>query len=119
MFLPLEENPVFLEVPTYQVYDNLLYVNKHKAPAPDGLSNLVLKEYAELLAQPVTDILNSSCKEQKLPSIWKHADITPLTKVKQVPDPKKELRPIGLLTFSQTDLRGSNMVTTACQSGAD
>ena len=34
--------------------------------------------------------------EQKLPSVWKLADITPLPKVKQVSDPKKELRPISL-----------------------
>ena len=87
---------MLLEVPTYWVYDNLIHLNKHKAPGPDGLPNWVLKEYAELLAQPVTDILNSSYKEQKLPSIWKHADITPLPKVKQVSDPKKELRPISL-----------------------
>ena len=34
--------------------------------------------------------------EQKLPSVWKLADITPLPKVKQVSDPEKELRPIFL-----------------------
>ena len=32
----------------------------------------------------------------KLPSVWKYADVTPLPKVKQVVDPKKELRPISL-----------------------
>ena len=72
IFLPLEENPVLLEVPTYRVYDNLIHLNKHKAPGPDGH------------------------KEQKLPSIWKHVDITPLPKVKQVSDPKKDFRPISL-----------------------
>jgi len=55
----------------------------------------VLKEYAEFLAQPA-NILNSSYYEQKLPSIWKHADIMPLPKLKQVSDPKKELQPISL-----------------------
>ena len=34
--------------------------------------------------------------EQKLPSVWKFVDITPLSKVKQVLDPKKELWPISL-----------------------
>ena len=34
--------------------------------------------------------------EQKLPSVWKLANITPLPKVKQVSDPKKGLRPISL-----------------------
>ena len=35
-------------------------------------------------------LLNASYKEQKLPSVWKVADVTPLPKV------KKELRPISL-----------------------
>lgn len=71
------KNPVFLEVPTYQLYDNLIHLNKRKAnkrkaPGLDGLPNWVLKKYAELLAQPANI--------QKLPSIWKHADIVPLPK---------------------------------------
>ncbi|XP_067042243.1 golgin subfamily A member 6-like protein 6 isoform X1 [Acropora muricata] len=94
--LPLEVNPVFLEITPERVYGNLSHLNKHKAPGPDGLSNWCLKEYAELLYQPIADILNSSYKEQKLPSVWKYADVTPLPKVKQVVDPKKELRPISL-----------------------
>ena len=94
--LPLEDNLVFPEDTPERVYGNLLHLNKHKAPGPDGLSNWCLKEYVELLYQPIADILNSSYKEQKLPSVWKHVDVTPLPKVKQVLDPKKELRPISL-----------------------
>ena len=63
--LPLEDNPVFLEATPERVYGNLLHLNKHKAPGPDGLSNWFLKEYAELLYQPIADILKSSYKEQK------------------------------------------------------
>ena len=63
-----------------------------KAPGLDGLPDWVLKEYAVLLAQPVSDILNASHKEKKLPSVWKLAVISPVPKVKQVPDP----RPISL-----------------------
>lgn len=94
--LPLEENQEFLDLPSQRVYNNLKYLNKHKALGPDGTLNWLLKEYAELLAQPVGVILNSSFMEQKLPSVWKFVDITPLSKVKQVLDPKKELRPISL-----------------------
>ena len=75
----------------------MLHLNKHKAPGPDGLSNWFLKEYSELPYQPIADILNSSYKEQKLPSVWKHADVTPPPKVRQVVDPKKELKPISLI----------------------
>ena len=35
----LEENPVFLELPTNRVYNNLQHLNKFKAPGPDGLPN--------------------------------------------------------------------------------
>ena len=82
---------MFLEVTPERVYGNLSHLNKHKVPGPEGLSNWCSKEYAELLYQPIADILNSSYKEQKLPSVWKHADVTPLPKVKQVVDPKKEV----------------------------
>ena len=94
--LPLEENPEFLEVSEQRVYNNLLHLNKHKASGPDGLSNWVLKENAEILVTPVQNILSASYSEQKLPSMWKIADVVPLPKVKQVSDPKKELRPISL-----------------------
>ena len=57
-----------------------------------GFQTGFFKEYAVLLAQPVSDILNASHKEQKLPSVWKLALISPVPKVKQVPDP----RPISL-----------------------
>ena len=85
----LEENPEFLEVFLQRVYNNLLHLNKHKASGPDGFSNWVLKEYAEILVTPVQNILNDSCSEQKLPSMWKIADVIPLPKVKQVTDPKR------------------------------
>ena len=88
---------MFLEATSERVYGNLLHLNNHKAPDPDGLSNWFLKKYAELLYQPIADILNSSYKEQKLPSVWKHADVTPPPKVSQVVDPKKEHRPISLI----------------------
>ena len=37
----LEESPVFLELPTLRIFNNLQHVNKFKAPAPDGLPNWV------------------------------------------------------------------------------
>ena len=97
LYLPLEDtDPEFLEVSTAQVHKNLMHLNKHKAAGPDGLANWYLREYADLLYEPVTNILNASYQEQRLPSVWKRADIAPLPKVKQVAIPKKELRPISL-----------------------
>ena len=60
--------------------------------------------------QPVSDILNASCKEQKLPSVWKLANVTPLQKFKQVLDPKKELCPISL-TPALSNIAGDFIVS--------
>jgi len=109
---------VFLEVSPERVYGNLSHLNKHKAPGPDGWSNWCLKEYAE----PIADILNSSYKEQKLPSVWKHADVPPLPRVKQVVDPKKELRPISLtasLSKVAEDFVVSDYIRPALERKAD
>ncbi|KAL9988404.1 hypothetical protein ACROYT_G002842 [Oculina patagonica] len=56
----------------------------------------LLKENADLLAPVVTDILNCSYKEAKLPHSWKQADITPIPKKIPVQDVNKHLRPISL-----------------------
>ena len=74
----------------------LATLNPSKTCGPDEIPNWLLKEYAELLAFPVSKIINSSFKEQRLPKIWKFADVSPLPKVKPVEDLKKRLRPISL-----------------------
>ena len=67
----LEENLEFLEVSVERVYNNLLHLNKHKAPGPDGLSTWVLNKYAEVLATPVQNILNTSYSKQDYPQCGK------------------------------------------------
>ena len=94
--LPGEELDVIPEVSVERVYTHLSRLNKYKAPGPDGLSNWLFKEYAEILAEPVANILNSSFKDQSLPRVWKLADVCPLPKVKRVTNPQSELRPISL-----------------------
>ena len=42
------------------------------------------------------EILNSSYRENRLPSSWKMADVSPLPKQKPVLDVSKHLRPISL-----------------------
>ena len=48
------------------------------------------------MAYPITEILNASYAEQRLSTLWKMADVTPLPKKKPVVDIQKELRPISL-----------------------
>ena len=95
--LPLEEDsPEFLAVPEERVLKQLSRLNPAKACGPDEIPNWLLREYAEFLALPVTRILNASYSEQRLPSLWKLADVSPLPKKKPVQNLKKDLRPISL-----------------------
>ena len=84
------------EVSELRVMKLLASLNPSKACGQDEIPNWLLKEYAELLAVPVSKIINSSFREQRLPKIWKFANISPLPKVKPVEDLKKHLRPISL-----------------------
>jgi hypothetical protein len=70
-------------------------VNPAKANGPDGIPSWVLKENADLLADPVKEILNLSYRESYLPQSWKEADIVPLPKQKPVKDVNKHLQPIS------------------------
>ena len=68
------------------------------------------------LAYPITKVLNASFKEQRLPSTWKLADVTPIPKRKSVKDVKKNLRPISLtpcLSKLAKDLVVTNYVKPA------
>ena len=96
--LPLEKDqlPEFLVVTEEDVYTRLSYLNPAKVGGPYGIPNWVLREYAEFLAYPISVILSASFKEQRLPSIWKLADVTPLPKQKPVREIKKDLWPISL-----------------------
>ena len=74
----------------------LTSLNPSKACGPDDIPNWLLKEYAELLAFPVSKIINASFEEQSLLRIWKFADVSPLHKAKPVEVFKKQLRPTSL-----------------------
>ena len=75
---------------------SLTNLNPRKAAGPDDIGNWLLREYAEILVQPITSILNASFREQRLPAPWKLADVVPLPKQKPVVDATKHLRPISL-----------------------
>ena len=62
---------------------------------PDGIPKWILKENADLLATAVTDIINTSYKESRLPSSWKFANIIPIPKTKPVRNVNKDLRLIS------------------------
>ena len=93
---PIDENSEVLKLDAYSVYSALLTLNPRKASGPDEVPNWLLKDYADFLANPVCDILNSSFDEQALPASWKYANVTPLPKTKPVTIIAKHIRPISL-----------------------
>ena len=69
-------------------------IKQHKYDALAIINNFPLVSFPP---QPyISVILSASFKEQRLPSIWKLADVTPLPKQKPVKEIKKDLRPILL-----------------------
>ena len=88
-------SPPFV-VSTYSVHKKLSSLKSTKAQGPDGVPAWLLKENADLLTEPVTDILNCSYFEACLPPSWKEADIVPVPKQKPIKDVNKHLRPISL-----------------------
>ena len=101
-YSPLSENILVaseddepLSVTEAAVARKLRAVSASRAGGPDNLPNWVLKEYADILAFPITDILNTSFLECKVPRVWKLA-VPPLPKVPTISNFTKDLRPISL-----------------------
>ena len=85
-----------ISVNEQSVVKKLRAVKTSRAGGPDDLPNWMLREFADILAAPIADILNTSFSECKVPRVWKIADVSPLPKAPTVCDFNKDLRPISL-----------------------
>ena len=83
----------------FSTFMKLSALNPSKAHGPDGIPAWLLKENADLLAGPVSAILNSSFHESRLPPSWKEADVVPVPKQRPIKDINKHLRPISLTSI--------------------
>ena len=77
-FLPSNDSVPAVEC--YQVCKKLQSVHPFKAPGPDNISPRILKEYAHMLAEPITIIFNISLASGVVPSSWKESNIVPIPK---------------------------------------
>ncbi len=75
----------------------LSHLNTSKANGPDGISNRVLKECADSLAVPLTDLFNKSMNEGVFPRLWKLSNVSPVYK-KALRYLKENYRPVSLLS---------------------
>ena len=58
-------------------------ISSHKVAGPDNIPSWVLKDFADILAIPVSMLINEPFKKEQLPLIWKCANITPLPKAQR------------------------------------
>ncbi len=63
---------------------------------PDGIGNRLLRECADSLAIPLTDIYNKSMNDMVFPTEWKLSHISPVYK-KSLRHDKVNYRPVSLL----------------------
>ena len=89
-----DESPIIVSEST--IAKKLREISTSRSSGPDDISNWVLKNFCDILASSITDIINASFGTCKVPQIWKLANVVPLPKVPIVHDLQQELRPISL-----------------------
>ena len=77
-----KDSPEFIEVSEERLWKVLSNLNPPKLVGPDKIPNLLLQEYANLIAFLVCRNLNALFRGQCLPTSWEIADNTPLPKKK-------------------------------------
>ena len=70
-------------------------IDTKESTLSDDYPSWVSRNNAELLAEPITDIINSILSTSIYPTIWKKAEVSPLPKTAS-PSTCKEFRPISL-----------------------
>ena len=85
-----------LSITVDEVETTLKSLQTGKAAGPDSISNKLLKELAQPLSFPLTDLFNYSLAQGKVPDLWKQANVTPIYK-KDDPSDVSNYRPISLL----------------------
>ena len=74
---------------------NLLRHQTRTASGPDEIPYWLRRDYADYLAPIITKIFNNSIKQQKVPRLWKLANVTPIPKASPLSE-CSQLRPISL-----------------------
>ena len=75
----------------------LRHIRTNSAAGPDDLSAFFLRNYSYSLAPNITYIFNLSISNHTFPSLWKHANVTPVYKKKGVKTDTGNYRPISIL----------------------
>ncbi|CAM5084468.1 unnamed protein product [Eretmochelys imbricata] len=77
------------------VWDYLEKLDEHKSRGPDALHLRVLKELADVIAEPLAIIFENSWRSGEVPQDWKKANVVPIFKKGKKEDPGN-YRPVSL-----------------------
>ena len=91
-----EELPDQYVISVCTTFKALESVKANKATGPDNIPAWVLRNYANVLAPPLTAIFNNSLREGVLPMECKMANVIPLPKTSPPVSIEKDIRPISL-----------------------
>ena len=78
-----------------KVKKRLQALKPDSAPGPDRITTRFLRDYADLIAPPLTHLFNKSMQEGAVPEDWKRANVTPIFK-KGVKGEPGNYRPVSL-----------------------
>ena len=69
-----------LRVQPYEVFSQLSHLKQRKSCGPDGISARFIKLFSHELSSPLCHIINTSLRDQELPTEWKQAHVVAVPK---------------------------------------
>ena len=96
---PNYESLSTIDIIDEDIIEAISLLNASKAPGPDLISPKLLKEGAAQLVPPLRKVFTLSLGQKKIPSDWKYANVTAISKKEKSPIPGDH-RPISLLNYN-------------------